>query len=196
MARRTQAERRAATQGRLEEAAIASMVARGAARASTSDICARAGVSSGALFQHYATKEDLLVAAVTRLYARLREEFRAELAAADAPDRVRAALDLMWRSFYRPEVVATLELWGLSRTDEALRDRLTPMLDEHWQSLALEAAASFVAETAGNPHFDSLLALTMAAVQSAATGAVITGAPPPDLDRHLDVLAALFRRTS
>lgn len=61
--RRTQAARREATCGRLLDATIACLAELGYAGTSVAAICERAGVSQGALFRHYPTRRDVIVAA-------------------------------------------------------------------------------------------------------------------------------------
>jgi AcrR family transcriptional regulator len=58
----TQIERRRATRGRLLEAARHFFVARGFESTSTGEILDAAGVSRGALYHHFATKQDLFEA--------------------------------------------------------------------------------------------------------------------------------------
>jgi AcrR family transcriptional regulator len=62
--RRTQAERREATIEKLVNACIAVLAEVGYAGASVKAICARAGVSQGALFRHFETRLELLAHAV------------------------------------------------------------------------------------------------------------------------------------
>lgn len=174
---------------RLEEAAILALVERGVAGASTTEIVRRAGLSQGALFQHYPTKSDLLVAAVRRLYARLRAEFQAGLPALPASGRTEALLWLAWRAFANPEAVSTLELYGASRTDPELRERLSPMLDEHWSSMMVDAAGLLPVEALADPALPALLQLTVASIQGAAPGAVVEGRDPPALAATFAFLA-------
>jgi AcrR family transcriptional regulator len=56
----------------------------------TRQIAAHAAVSDGVLYNHFGDKEELLVAALTRRYARLVGEFEAHLAAATATATSRA----------------------------------------------------------------------------------------------------------
>lgn len=191
MPRRTQAERRAASTRALEEAAIRALVELGAAGASTTEICKRAGLSQGALFQHYATKQDLLVAAVARLYDRLRAELVEALRSLPADRPVRAALELVWQAYANPASVATLELYHSSRTDPELRARLSPLLDAHWARMLTDAGTLLPASVLANPRLPERVALAVTCIQGAAPGAVIEGVRPAFLDHHLDLLADL-----
>lgn len=67
MSRRTQAERRAATRAALLSAARAAFAERGFARATREDICARAGVTRGALDHHFEGKRGLFQAVFEQL---------------------------------------------------------------------------------------------------------------------------------
>jgi AcrR family transcriptional regulator len=62
LAVRTQAERRATTRSELLAAAEELIAERGFAHASLADIAAAAGVSKGAIYHHFQSKDDLLMA--------------------------------------------------------------------------------------------------------------------------------------
>jgi AcrR family transcriptional regulator len=84
--RRTQAERRAQTRGRLVEAAGAAFAEAGYAAAAVDEIACRAGVTIGALYGHFASKkelfltvlEDHLESGLTELEETLRQQPDAE----------------------------------------------------------------------------------------------------------------------
>lgn len=118
----TQAERTAATRGRLLDAALDVLADHGYAATTTVEVARRAGVSRGAQLHHFPTKAELLAAAVELLYARRREEFAAAVAAMpDGIDRVDEAIDLLWSMFSGPTFPAWLELQVAARTDDELR---------------------------------------------------------------------------
>ncbi len=185
VARRTQADRRAGTKEKLERSAVAALVEVGAEGATTTEICRRAGVSQGALFQHYPSKQSLLVAAVSRAYAELRAEFRASLA--EGPQDIRSILALTWRAYVDPRAVASLELYHRCRTDRALHAELGPMLEAHAADLLGEAA--LLLGPHASPDAPVVLVLTFAALQGAAPGALIEGREPPALGAALDWLS-------
>src|SRR4051794_29232122 len=88
--RRTQAERSAATQQALVEAAIELLVERGWAATTAVEVCERAGCTRGALVHHYPSLSTLLATALESLY----DDF---MAAPRAPiTTLRAAVDAMW----------------------------------------------------------------------------------------------------
>jgi len=80
---RTQASRRAATRARLLRAAGTEFARRGYHGTSLDDVAARAGLSKGALYHHFESKEDLFL---TLLEERLEERLREVAGALDAGD--------------------------------------------------------------------------------------------------------------
>jgi AcrR family transcriptional regulator len=75
--RRTQAQRREGTIGALLEATVTCLTERGYAATSTAAVCAEAGVSQGALFRHFPTRQALLVATAEHVATRNVAAFRA-----------------------------------------------------------------------------------------------------------------------
>jgi AcrR family transcriptional regulator len=125
--RRTQAERRESTIRKLLDAATRALIELGHAGASVQEICERAGVSQGALFRHFATREALMVAVGEdvgdKLLARYRREFE-PLRATEDPlvlavrlvrDACRSRLNQAW-----------YELSMAARTSPTLRKALRP----------------------------------------------------------------------
>ncbi len=127
-ARRTQAERSAATQGLLLDATVACLVQLGYSGTTSSAVAERAGLSRGAQLHHYGTRQRLMGAAVEHLAAR-RLEWVQEKAARlpDDDTRPRRALDLLAEALSGPLYAATLELWVAARVDAELRDALVPV---------------------------------------------------------------------
>jgi len=128
-ARVPQEERTRAMRARLIDATVELLVERGFAATSTTLVCERAGVSRGALLNHFPAKNDLVVAAVEHVT----EARVAELAAAAEPGlppgagRTRAVLDLLADHFTSPVFTAALELWVAARTDETLHAAVVPL---------------------------------------------------------------------
>lgn len=124
--RRTQAERRATTRAALLDATIDCLNEFGYADTTTNRIVERAGVSRGAQVHHFPTKAELVIEAVRHLSERRHAELmrEADRLPAAGPDRVRSALDLLWKIHTGPLFGASLELWTAARTDPELRSAL------------------------------------------------------------------------
>ncbi|MFG1920845.1 TetR/AcrR family transcriptional regulator [Cryptosporangium sp. NPDC048952] len=127
-ARRTQADRSAATKSRLLDATITSLVEAGYTGTTTTAVAQRAGVSRGAQLHHYGTKEKLVAAAVAHLAEQRAATVREQIAQlGDAKDTLRRTLDLLADFLSGPLYAATIELWVAARSDAALREMLIPV---------------------------------------------------------------------
>jgi AcrR family transcriptional regulator len=119
---RTQQQRRADTRARLLAATIDCLVEHGYAGTTTQRVQDRAGVSRGALLHHFATKDTLLVAAVSHVADGQIARVRAEAASGRAGDEA----ELLRQVMSGPLFLAGLELWQAARTEPALRAALLP----------------------------------------------------------------------
>src|SRR5277367_1662518 len=105
--RRTQAERTAATRRALLDATLDALVEVGFKGTTTTEVARRAGVSVGALQGHFATKSELLAAAVRYSLDRRVEEFGVLMAGLDpSADKLDEAIDLLWSMFSGSTFVA------------------------------------------------------------------------------------------
>lgn len=121
---RTQQQRREETRARLLDAAIATIVEVGYARASAAVIARRAEVSDGALFKHFATMGDFMAATALEVMRRQLEQFSKQIAEipSDRPALEGALIALRDISGNATNAVM-YELMVAARTDEKLRAR-------------------------------------------------------------------------
>ncbi len=134
--RRTQQERREGTIRKLLDAGAEALIEQGYASASVQAICERAGVSQGALFRHFETREALMVAVGRdvgrQTLARYRREFDAlrdredllPLAMRLVRDRCRSRLNQAW-----------YELAMAARTSPTLRKGLRPVAEAYYADI-------------------------------------------------------------
>jgi AcrR family transcriptional regulator len=173
------------TRSRLLDAAAEALVEVGVAGASTTTIAARAGVSQGALFKHFATKAELLAAAVEGELARFVEAFRRDTATRTS---IHDCFTVLWSIFRQPEMRAVFEVYIAARTDPALAALLAPILARHRAAILGEAHRLFpVAPTATAEH-DAAIDAIVYAMQGAALGIFV-----PDHDAEAQQLAFLER---
>ncbi len=167
--RRTQAERRATTRAALLDATIECLVEFGYSDTTTNRIVERAGVSRGAQVHHFPTKAELVAEAVRHLAERRRDEFRSEAATLpEGPDRVRSALDLLWKIHNGPLFQAALELWVAARTDDELRKALAAVEREIQRGLTDMAAELFGGDMASDPEFEANVVTALSTMQGTA----------------------------
>jgi AcrR family transcriptional regulator len=124
-ARRTQAERRAASRIRLLDATLACLAEKGYAGTTFPAVLERAGLSNGAMWRHFRSRTDLLAAAAIHS-----EEWLVEWPLPDGLDRLPAdkrldaATEQFWRYVHEPAFQALLELLRATRSDLDLAERL------------------------------------------------------------------------
>ena len=189
MARRTQAERRASTRAALLQATIDCLIEVGYGGTTTNEVQRRAGVSRGALTHHFASKADLLLAAMDYLY----DDFRASIrdAAATLPageERIRPAIRMFWDRFNGPLFLAAMELWVAARTDPELRAALLPH-ERRLGGLLRELAAELFGDTiAAHPAAETIYQVLVTSMR----GQAMTYALKPDASRDGPHLQSWF----
>jgi AcrR family transcriptional regulator len=156
--RRTQAQRREGTIGALLDAAVACLAERGYAATSTAAVCGEAGVSQGALFRHFPTRQALLVATAEHVATHNVAAFRAlgDLAV-DTVDDVVVVLGHLRALVLSPANQTWRELLVAARADADLRAALLP---------ARESLQAQMLAAAGDLWRDRLPAEDLAAVLS------------------------------
>jgi AcrR family transcriptional regulator len=109
----TRAEQREATRIAIVEATAACLVEEGYAALTTRRVAERADVAQSTVMHHFATRDALLVEAVTHLALRLSDRAleSIDLAALGKPAHREAVLDEAWREFTSPPALAAAQLW-------------------------------------------------------------------------------------
>ncbi|HUS31617.1 MAG TPA: helix-turn-helix domain-containing protein [Kofleriaceae bacterium] len=158
-ARRTQQQRREGTIRKLLDAATQTLIDVGYAEASVQRICERAGVSQGALFRHFATREELMVAVGADVGARILEDYKRKFASAVKRNTDIEAALLLVRAACRSRLnEAWYELEVAARTNENLRKALEPVLRHYFTNItALARELLPDVATALGPSFDMLV---------------------------------------
>ncbi len=182
-----------ATQLRLLDATVACLVELGHSRTTTLDVCRHAGVSQGALFKHFPTKNGLLAATVAHLFASLREGFGRTMREIEAhPDRVGAAVEKLWAIFRTPELEAVFDLFAASRTDPELAATLRPVVAAHRAGYVAMAGRLFPAAAARHEEHEALVHTLMMTLQGLAVMQHVR--PESDsVERELRLLERLVR---
>jgi AcrR family transcriptional regulator len=158
-ARRTQADRTAATKGALADAAIEVLVEKGWAATTVVEVCERVGVSRGAFHHHYDSLPELLADALRRLYAESVKELPPEIG------DVASLVDVTWRAIGSPRFKAVIEAWLAMANDPALRSGIGPVVAE-FASLVNPDGITTILDTAEKRNFfvmarESMLGLAL-----------------------------------
>lgn len=166
--RRSQAERRAATQAALLDATVECLVERGYPGTTTALICARAGLSRTAHLHHYGSRAALLAAGVAHLARRQIGMLEARVDALPRGTRRPAkALDLIWDAFTTPLFRTAVELAAAARTDAELRAELLPV-ERAMDRDVMTLCQRLFPEQAGRRDFDRLMDLVLSTIRGLA----------------------------
>lgn len=148
--RRTQAERRQATQEKLVQGAIRLLKEKRYAGFRTAEVSAVAGLSRGAQTHHFATKDDLVLLALEQVYQETSARSRRQIAIAE-PTReglIKALVDDSAEFFLGDDFLMSLDLVMVG-ADEAfqvavrkLAKRYRLAVEDEWRQAFLEAGCS------------------------------------------------------
>jgi AcrR family transcriptional regulator len=103
----------------LVDCAIDAIVERGFQGASVAEVAERAGVSKGVVTYHFAAKDELIFAAVARIFDSIKQALESRLRGT-SPETFVADYINAWVDYYRTEtryVVAIREIWGNFRDE-------------------------------------------------------------------------------
>ncbi len=160
--------------GRLLDATVETLLERGYAGTTTTEIARRAGVSRGAQLHHFPTKSELVLTAVEHLSERRREEFVQVVASLpDGVDRADAAIDQLWRIMSGPTFYAWLELMVASRTDPELRASLTHVYARLMETVQRTFRDLFPEMTHPNAFFAIAPTFVFALLEGLALGRIV-----------------------
>lgn len=111
-----QARKSLATQERILDAVVSIINEEGYAAASSKRICARSGMTWGAVQHHFGTKEDILAAVLEASHRQFNELMQnRELIEGGVEQRCDLFVDLMWKHYQRDLYMAALEILMASR---------------------------------------------------------------------------------
>ncbi|GAA5115264.1 TetR/AcrR family transcriptional regulator [Alloalcanivorax gelatiniphagus] len=193
--RRTQAERREGTITALLDATVRCLAERGYAATSTAAVCAEAGVSQGALFRHFPTRQALLVATAEHVATRNVEEFRTTVGSdVDNVDDVATVLAHLRSVVLSPANQTWRELLVAARADADLREALHPAR-ESIQAQMLDAGADLWGERLSPDDLAAVLSIVVNMFDGLAFSALDpdpTAAPGRTVERALRLLAAMI----
>ena len=192
--RRTQQERRESTIRKLLDAGTAALIDVGYAAASVQVICDRAGLSQGALFRHFPTREALMVAVGEDVGRKTLDRYRADFARLRGRDDPRDLAMQLVRARCRSRLnLAWYELAMASRTSPRLRRGLRPMAARYFRDIEDLARETLPELAAGLGDRFTLLVDTIVAVFDGETLHRFV-LPEPEIERERIALLGLLAR--
>ncbi|WP_067435670.1 TetR/AcrR family transcriptional regulator [Nocardioides jensenii] len=168
-----QQSRSRATRQRLLDATIESLAEVGWAGTSVVAVAARAGVSRGAAQHHFATRDDLVRAAVESVTDQLTREMREQEArVADSGDRPLAVVELLTDLWAGPYGRAATHLWVAASTDPTLHDLVMP-LERRFSRELFRTTAELLRVDRAVPSAEESVRLTIDLTRGIGLGAML-----------------------
>lgn len=196
--RLTQEERRHRTQSKLLDATISCLISDGYSEITTTKVSKISGMSQGAIFKHYPTKNALITASIAKLYDQLINTFETIVhSLPPKKDRIESTLSALWQFFDTPELLAVFDLHIAARTDTEFKKALEPF--ERTHRLKIKAASERIfPELAANPQFHAAIEIILMAVQGASIGNLALLDPTVQKQREdfLLIIARFFLEVS
>lgn len=146
-ARRTQADRTAATKAALAEAAIEVLVEKGWAATTAIEVCNRVSVTRGAFHHHYDSLPELLADALRRLYADIVQTERPR------PTSIAELVEGTWAAIGNPRFKAVIEAWLAMANEPILRAEIGPVVVEFATLVNPDAATAILTDTEQRDFF-------------------------------------------
>ncbi|AXE28810.1 hypothetical protein DK842_02075 [Chromobacterium phragmitis] len=190
--RRTQQSRRESTIGKLVEAAIECLMESGYHGTSVQLICGRAGVSQGALFRHFATKNELMQPVGRKVVDDIFES--ALTLAAQLPPGMseeERIIALMKALVMSPRHIVLLELLMAARTTPDLRDVFLGSASTYFRDRFVALMASLFPRYAISTGFFATLLTMMTTMHGMALYRTLAEHPEGDRMREQWLLSAL-----
>ena len=184
-AREPQQDRSRITRQALLDATIESLADDGWAGTTVVGVAARAGVSRGAAQHHFATRDDLVRAAVEKVSADITAEMRArETELAHVEDRAQAVVELLVELWTGTFGRAATHLWVAASTDPTLRELVLP-LERRLTREVYGTTIDLLGVDPSSPEATSSVRLTLDLVRGVGLAALLR----PDLQRRKADLA-------
>lgn len=158
------------------EATAECLVEDGYGGLTTRRVAERAGVAQSTLMHHFATREALLMEAVTRLALQLSEEAldSIDLEALQDPSHRDAVFDQAWRTFTSPQALAAAQLWVAAWSEPELAGHLRE-LEKRINAILGSTAATLFPQYTGDPRFPALLDAAVSMIRGLVMAIPISG---------------------
>ncbi len=124
---RTQSDRSSEMRQKLIAATIQSLIDKGYAGTTAVEVCARAGVTRGALFHHFESLPALIAEALSNTYDRLLLETRP----AEDDTSLEQWVTWAWSRVSQREFKAVIEIWLASRNDPDSTADIQPAIERY-----------------------------------------------------------------
>jgi AcrR family transcriptional regulator len=179
------------TRLKIIDAALECLYKFGYSATTTAAVAKLAGISQGALFNHYQTKEQLLGAVARETFPRVIEKgtIMLNLNSGESPT-IASLIDLLWMASELPEAQAMHEIYLACRTNKELRKTCADAEKNYRHEIKSLAKATFP-HLAEMPNFNAYVEMALATIRGASLGRCVTGPSNNDVQARLALIKAL-----
>ena len=188
--RQPQVERSAAMRERLIAATKASLMEFGYGRTTAVEVCARAGVTRGALFHHFEGLPELFAATLEAVCADIGKRSREAAELADQRNVPAAYIETAWEGFGHPDFKIVIEVWLAARNDPSLRRELHPIIERFRLAATPQLNKALAARVGRSPEDVAFYRLALEAMIGMALGRAVTPGSKP-MGHEDDVIGLL-----
>lgn len=183
--REPQQDRSRATRSRLLESCVECLAEVGWSATTVAVVAERAGVSRGAAQHHFPTREELITAALERMFDERIEQTRAEITALHGASATETVVARLVEHFTGTLFKAALQVWTAAAADESLRQCVLP-LEQKFGRVAYRMAL----EALGVDDSDEVVSRLVQATLDLARGLGLADVLTDDSVRRADVVRA------
>lgn len=176
---------------RLIVAAKQSLMDNGYGRTTAVEVCARAGVTRGALFHHFADLSELFAATLDEVCKDIGTRSREAAEHADPRNAVAAYIDTAWAGFGHPDFKIVIEVWFAARNDPSLRKQLDPVIERFRHAATPERNATLGDRVGRSAEDIAFYRLVLESMIGMALGRAVTPGSKPL--GHEDKVIALLK---
>lgn len=176
------------TRARILDAAMRLFAEVGYHAATNALIAEAAGITRGAMLYHFATREELVEAAIAHIELERAKLFEAAAQPAAGLDAAEQAIDGYWALLKEVPFVAFAELEAAARTDPMLRERVADA-QSAFDRAQVGARFGAIAQAGADPRFQTSRDLGRFLLEGLARGAMTYDAP----ERRERLLAVVKR---
>jgi AcrR family transcriptional regulator len=164
---------------RLIAATKASLMEFGYGRTTAVEVCARAGVTRGALFHHFEGLPELFAATLEEVCADIGKRAREAAEHADQRYATAAYIETAWVGFGHPDFKIVIEVWLAARNDPSLRRELDPIIERFRRAATPQLNDALAAKVGRSAEDVAFYRLALEAMIGMALGrAVAPGSKP------------------
>ncbi len=175
---------------RLIAATKASLMECGYGRTTAVEVCARAGVTRGALFHQFSGLSALFAATLEEVCTDIGKRSREAAEHSDPRHATVAYIETAWAGFGHPDFKIVIEVWLAARNDPSLRKELDPVIERFRRAATPQFNAALAAKVGRGAEDVAFYRLVLEAMIGMALGRSVAPGSKP-MGHEDDVISLL-----